>query len=316
MAIDREGTEFLLFAHQVGVDFASTLMIGRQSWKPEQDEVRRVATPFGHDLTESVVAARDAVTDGFAEPLFDSLGASSVDSLDVAEFEGATVLHDMNEPIPERLAGQYSCVLDGGALEHIFNFPTAIENCMRLVAPGGHLLMITPANNQVGHGFYQFSPELVFRVLNRANGFTVEHLLMNETGLRPRWLRVADPAEVGRRATVSTVGEASLYVVARRTGEAGIKERPQQSDYAVMWATGTSGATNGSLSDPQRRRKKIRKLVGATVGDRLRDVRVALGTASGATGTEKVHLAELARRSGPTTSVRGSESHQPPAARG
>jgi 2-polyprenyl-3-methyl-5-hydroxy-6-metoxy-1,4-benzoquinol methylase len=53
-------------------------------------------------------------------------------------------------------------VFDGGTLEHIFDYPTAIKNCMKMVKPGGHLLLTTPANNWFGHGFYQFSPELFY----------------------------------------------------------------------------------------------------------------------------------------------------------
>ena len=55
-------------------------------------------------------------------------------------------------------------VIDGGLLEHVFDFPTAIRNCMRMVRQGGHLILNLPVNNFPGHGFYRFSPELVFRV--------------------------------------------------------------------------------------------------------------------------------------------------------
>src|SRR5438477_418150 len=79
--------------------------------------------------------------------------------------------HDMNEPIPDKFKETYTAVLDGGSLEHVFNFPVAIKNCMEMVKVGGHYLAITPANNFFGHGFYQFSPELYFTVLSKENGF-------------------------------------------------------------------------------------------------------------------------------------------------
>ena len=37
-----------------------------------------------------------------------------------------------------------------------------------------HFVRITPANNFFGHGFYQFTPELFFRIFSAANGFEVE----------------------------------------------------------------------------------------------------------------------------------------------
>ncbi|GHV03646.1 hypothetical protein AGMMS50229_03290 [Campylobacterota bacterium] len=42
---------------------------------------------------------------------------------------------------------------------------------MELVKTGGHLILGTPIDNYYGHGFYQFSPELFFSLLDRDNGF-------------------------------------------------------------------------------------------------------------------------------------------------
>ena len=69
------------------------------------------------------------------------------------------------------LKNKYTLVIDGGCLEHIFNFPVAIKNCMEMLQEGGHFIGITPANNLMGHGFYQFSPELYFRIFSKENGF-------------------------------------------------------------------------------------------------------------------------------------------------
>lgn len=70
----------------------------------------------------------------------------------------------MNREIPGDFIEKYSMVLDGGSLEHVFNFPVAVRNCMQMLQVGGHYLAITPANNFMGHGFYQFSPELYFSI--------------------------------------------------------------------------------------------------------------------------------------------------------
>ncbi len=45
---------------------------------------------------------------------------------------------------------------------------------------GGHFISVTFANNFLGHGFHQFSPELYFRVFCPANGFEVESLMLCE----------------------------------------------------------------------------------------------------------------------------------------
>jgi len=38
---------------------------------------------------------------------------------------------------------------------------------MRLVKVGGTVMIATTANNHLGHGFYQFSPEWGFRTFSR-----------------------------------------------------------------------------------------------------------------------------------------------------
>lgn len=152
--------------------------------------------------------------------------------------KGQTYIHDMNIEIPSSLDEQFTTVLDGGTLEHIFSFPTAIRNCMRMVVPGGHLLVTSPANNQAGHGFYQFSPELDFRLFSPAFGFQVEEMLISEPIRRkPRWYQVLDPAAVGRRCQFSSRQAAYLFVRAQRVGPVPAFDlAPQQSDYTTAWA--------------------------------------------------------------------------------
>lgn len=99
------------------------------------------------------------------EPLARALGAGNVSSCDFSGYEKATLIHDLNVPIGPEWHERFDMVIDGGTLEHVFNFPVAIANCMNLVKTGGHLLLFSPSNNMCGHGFYQFSPELFFRVL-------------------------------------------------------------------------------------------------------------------------------------------------------
>lgn len=278
MGVNVAGLEFLLFARAIGVDFESTVTIGRQANMLPPEDVPGTCDRFvdalraaGHPAPEALdgVGAAPLQRPGFAEPLFAALGARSTASVDLSGFEGATIVHDMNRPIPVEHHGLHSTVFDGGALEHIFDFPRAIENAMQLVAPGGHLLTIVPMNDQVGHGFYQFGPELYFRTLSEPNGFRLRHLLVQVDGLRRRWLRVTDPQELGHRVELSTVGPADLYVVAERIGEPGLFEVPQQSDYAARWA---DAATRSSA-------QRLRPSSGA-----VRSAKVAVARHGGAVG--------------------------------
>ena len=191
----------------------------------------------GDSLGDAEIAGICEGSDGYAERFLAHLGARRTESIDCSDFECATVTHDMNTPISSEFAERYSAVFDGGSLEHIFNFPTAIRNCMEMVRVGGHYLAITPANNFFGHGFYQFSPELYFSVLSPENGFEIERMLAYEDRADAPWYAVRSPREVRGRVTLTNSEPVFLLVIARRTARKPIFEHtPQQSDYLARWA--------------------------------------------------------------------------------
>lgn len=211
-------------------------MIGRQRLYLPPDRLRRVMELFGYYPCTADFARICSAFGDFAEGLFVYLGARRTDSIDYSDFEGASVTHDMNRPLPEQLREQYSAVLDGGALEHIFNFPISIKNCMEMVRVGGHYLAITPANNFFGHGLYQFSPELYFSVLSEDNGFEVERMYAFEDVPEAAWYAVSSPRAVRGRVTLMNSCGVYLLIIARRVANRPIFERtPQQSDYVDRW---------------------------------------------------------------------------------
>lgn len=236
MGIDANGARFLVHAHAMGVDFARTASIGRQSLYVAPDALRAIFADHGLDLDAAEAVGICEGSEGFSDGLLRRLGALDPHSIDYSPYERPTHTHDMNRPIPDALRERYSVVLDGGSLEHVFDFPTAIRNCMEMVEIGGHYLAITPANNFFGHGFYQFSPELYFTVLSPENGFTMVRMIAFEERKDPVWYEVANPREVGGRVTLANAWPVYLLVIARRIARLPIfSATPQQSDYQVIW---------------------------------------------------------------------------------
>ncbi|HZM69127.1 MAG TPA: hypothetical protein VFB95_02035, partial [Candidatus Cryosericum sp.] len=203
-------------------------------------------------------------SDGYAEGLLRHLGARDVHVFDVSAYEGATHLCDLNRPVDDALKGAYSAVLDGGSLEHVFNFPVAIRNCMEMVRVGGHFLAITPANNFMGHGFYQFSPELFYNVLSEDNGYEIVRLLVCEVRRGGRWYAVRDPRILRKRVTLTNSVPVHMLVVARRKAAVPIfRETPQQSDYRVVWGKHDTapGALRAAPPKPPSWRRKTRRWI-------------------------------------------------------
>jgi hypothetical protein len=230
-----------LDARRRGASFESVLTLGRQQMYLSDDEVRLLAQEF----PEYVQATHGCPQAGeYCEPwLHRWLGCNRLESMDASGYEGATLVHDLNYPIPEQYANQFSAVIDGGSLEHIFFVTTAIANAMRMTRTGGWLFIATVANNHCGHGFYQFSPEWFFRVFSAANGFEIADVLFmphrypgTELSENRQLYRVADPAQVGRRVGLVGAQPVLVFASARRVEIRELfQSPPHQSDYVERW---------------------------------------------------------------------------------
>lgn len=115
------------------------------------------------DPSRAATARGDDPKPWTAEQFFASLGLTDVSAMDVSDFEGADVIFDLNEPTPPTaLLQRFGLILNGGTLEHVFHVPNALSNLSAMLRPGGAILHVLPCNNWVDHGFYQFSPTLIF----------------------------------------------------------------------------------------------------------------------------------------------------------
>ena len=225
MGIDKDVAKFLLSAKERKVNFQKSLMLGNQKIELSAAEFKGLAQEFGVSDFAEVKSGSD---------FFYLLGAQEISAMDISDYENAAILHDLNQPIDEDLQEKFTFVLDGGTLEHIFNFPTALANAMKMVEVGGHLMIITGGNNFLGHGFYQFSPELFYRTFSDENGFTVNRMIAAEVG--GNWYEVADPKIIKGRVELINNMPTYLMVLAEKTvGVTPFLNTPQQSDYVEKW---------------------------------------------------------------------------------
>lgn len=246
MAIDRFSAESLFLLPEMGLPLERILMLGRQHLFLSATDCKYLEKhyPESKPVLESVHIDEET----FAEPLLRSMGATQIDSMDFSAYQGSTLQHDLNRPIEATFHQRYDVVFDGGTLEHIFHFPVAIANAMNLVAQGGCLISCTPTNNYNGHGFYQFSPELFFRLFSSANGFRIRLIaLVESTGSRSIF-RPEDPKHLRHRLTFGGRGPLLMLVVAERSEiRKVLDEAPQQSDYETSWKEEKEGSSQPAI---------------------------------------------------------------------
>jgi hypothetical protein len=225
MGLDIASAEFLHSECQRGLKLGRLLVLGRQmAHLYHKDIIDRIEVWCGVRLEN-----KKPVDD-----FYRALGATEITYLDYSDFEGATLVHDLNQPLPERYHEKFDTVIDGGTMEHVFQYPTALKSCMQAVTLEGSIILVTPATNMMGHGFYQFSPELFFRVFSQNNGYELGRILLWHAN---SWYHVPDPASIGGRAELRTSKWGELCVSAKRIqiGEI-FTSPPLQSDYVTEWS--------------------------------------------------------------------------------
>jgi hypothetical protein len=238
MGIERYFAEFLIGARDAGVDFDQTATLGRLNLFVDHRSLSAMLGERDGRVTDQDIRHIRTGSGGYVEEFLRHLGARNVTSIDASPYENASVVHDMNLPIGDALKEKFSVVIDGGTLEHVFNFPVAIRNSMEMLRVGGHFFSHTMANNFMGHGFYQFSPELFYRVFCADNGFRLHRTVTYEQRIgQPKWYEAADPKEIGERVELINSRPTYLIVHAERIADVPIFTKPpQQADYDALWS--------------------------------------------------------------------------------
>ena len=239
MAISVNGARFIAHTLKQGVLLGDLVTLGHLGlYAPK--------SYLNHLLASAGRTQRFRLADGdpgypapgeWSDELYTHFGAKSIRVMDGSDYEGADLVHNLNQPLPPALAGQFDCLIDGGTLEHVFNVPEAIASYMKLVKVGGHVMLLDmPATNACGHGFYQFSPAFFWQVFAQVYGFeVVEMLAVEAVEFAPFW-RVGNPAGLKRRVELMHDKPCHLYVLARKVADfQGFATMPIQEDYAQSW---------------------------------------------------------------------------------
>jgi hypothetical protein len=272
----------MVYAVRHGVDFSNSLMLGRQTCYALPEQIISILQKYDDSYSmeksrrlEEMLNESEISGDGypFSEGIFTYFGAESIESLDYSGYEGTSLISDLNMPVHESLREKFSFVFDGGTLEHCFNFYVAMKNCMDMVRIDSHLMLITPSNNYLGHGFYQFSPELFFALLDTQNGFSDTKIFTwDKCG---RWYEVISPKDSGGRIEISyfDLAPTQLVVISRKIGRVPDLLSVFQSDYEASWnanhhsdAAGVSSSGWNFAIDiykkiPQKLRKNISRFL-------------------------------------------------------
>jgi SAM-dependent methyltransferase len=135
------------------------ILLGRQTMMFTPDDAERmiraaganpVALPVGEDIIDrdtDLSRGREWIRD---DAFLRMLGAARVRAIDHTAYEGADIVHDLNQPVPLELEGSADFIIDGSTLDNVFNPAACLQNIARMLRPGGRLISVNVGSPHQG----------------------------------------------------------------------------------------------------------------------------------------------------------------------
>lgn len=166
MTIVAPLAEFIVREHVARPIRGRVLTLGRQSVSLTTDALCRLLAKYNlpvPSIADIELSPRDAAytCEALIPPISDraffrALGIEKIDALDVSDYEGANIVHDLgDERLPPELHGKYDFIVNGSCLDNMPDPMAALRNTSRLLAKGGRILHMEHGSNFNG-------PYLVF----------------------------------------------------------------------------------------------------------------------------------------------------------
>jgi hypothetical protein len=219
MALTFHTFKFLEKLKKNNLNFGETLTIGRLNNLLEKEDFKLL----------NIQIDQNVYADNLLKQHFNLL---SLNALDYSSFEDADIIHDLNIPL-ENSNKQFNTIIDFGTSEHVFNVTECLKNISNLCKINGHIVHCLPANNNCGHGFWQFSPELFFNIYDNTNGFDETEIFLINLFDKKNWYKI-NKQKIGERLELNSKEPLYLLVKTKKIGK-NLYQNINQSDYEQQW---------------------------------------------------------------------------------
>lgn len=167
MGMTRQMASLIVAEHAYKPISGELLLCGRQSIFLTPDEavqlvreakvLRKGVHPKIDTVTKSSVKKERILDESFFELFTDA----AFNAVDVSDYEGANIVHDMCTPIREDLAGRFSFIFNGSCMDNLSNPGAFLANTSRMLAPGGVVVHIEHGSRVRG-AYLMYSPDYFF----------------------------------------------------------------------------------------------------------------------------------------------------------
>lgn len=160
--------DFILAEHRHRPIKGDVLFVGRQTIFLDESKLQRMLQrhgmtaplpqPVEYDQETVGVQGGHYVTDRY---FMRCLGVEKLRFLDVSDYEGADIVHDLGVPVDASLHERFDFIYNGGCFDNMFNPGQAMMNLSRMLKPGGRIVCLESASSY-NSPYLMYSPGWFF----------------------------------------------------------------------------------------------------------------------------------------------------------
>lgn len=183
----------------------SMAVIGKQDLNLSKYEKKKIGYDFFNE--------QNVYADNFLKK---KLNLSKLISFDKNNYEKTDVILNFEKNIS--FDEKFDIFFDGGSLQHIYNIPKVIENIIKLTKINGKIIHTVTFNNFQGFGLYQISPELLFSIYSKKNGFSDTSVYLVSNLDNKFWYKINE-LNSGDYYHFNSNDQLSVFVITTKTKE-------------------------------------------------------------------------------------------------
>lgn len=168
MAIDYRMAKVILQEHKYRPLEGTILLIGRQTVTLTSEQARSLVESEGVQIRPDALDEIDTKTFGAEgrhlitdRAFFSLFSTARMISLDVSDYEGASIIADINHPISENYHNVADFIFNGSCMDNLFDSASALKNMTCLLKARGRIIHIEHGS-PIQSAYIMYSPAYFF----------------------------------------------------------------------------------------------------------------------------------------------------------
>jgi SAM-dependent methyltransferase len=202
MGITREAAEIIMHYNSEKPINGEFCCIGKQSVVINKSEIKKLFQHYfdgNHNIkwesdysTKNTLLSESDMTDkSFVESIYMSDKRNSgkilnYNCVDVSDYEGANIIHDLNYPVQKDLHSKFDFIFDGSCIDNVFDPSCFVINISKMLKPDGRAIIFTHSSLYPG-AFVMISPEWLFSYF-AVNNYKYCRVIVSSTTYEGSWL--------------------------------------------------------------------------------------------------------------------------------